>query len=227
MSTGLLLSFLVPLVFLGLLAIWTRSSRGAGVRLRYGILAFAAGAASATVAYFVFEALGLLPSYPALFEGGSDDDLVRAVFALWVVGPVEEACKLGAVVLSVWRIRGAVPPGRAVVFTSAAALGFAATENWYSLWTLGYPDLGRIVLLPFVHALFASLCGWGLDRSRQENGRSWPVYLGLLLAAIYHGLYDFAEFRAGPWHYATFPLVVLLWLFLTRMVRKGVSIRKS
>jgi hypothetical protein len=38
---------------------------------------------------------------------------------------------------------------------------------------------------------------------------------GAVLAAAYHGLYDVLEYRGGPWHFATLPVVALMWYFLT------------
>ena len=136
-----------------------------------------------------------------------------------MVGPVEEVQKLAAVVLSVGRSRRRFHPFDGFLFGAASSLGFAAAENWYSMYANSAPDAGRAAIVPFTHLLFTSFIGWGLARSIAQHGRSAPVYLGIVLAAVYHGLYDLLEFRGGWWHFATMPIVLLLWVFLTRTVK--------
>lgn len=177
-------------------------------------VAFAAGIVAAAGAFFVFEGLAAFPAYRPLVEGqvpGGDD---MTLFLLAVVGPVEECAKLAAVTIA-FRSRR-LGPHEPVVMMAAAALGFAAAENWYAMYAVGGPDAGRAAIVPFMHLLFSSFTGWGLARSAAAGGRPGPVYLGLALASAYHGVFNVLEFRGGWWHFGTMPIVVLLWYFLTR-----------
>ena len=202
----------------------------------YVTLTFVAGMFAAAVAFFLFQGLGLLHVYHSLVEGRSRDDTAQLAFFLAVVGPVEETLKLSAVALTAGRIGSLDEPADGILYSTAAALGFATSENWYAMFATGGPDMGRAAVVPFVHMLFSAFFGWGLGRSLMCRQCSWPVYLGLALAAAYHGLYDVLEYHGGLWHFATMPVVALLWFFLTRsmagfvrlpLMGGGAGIRRS
>lgn len=188
-------------------------------------VAFGAGMTAGMVAFFLFQALEWLPVYAGLVTGVSPEYGPNAVFLLGIVGPVEEVLKIAAVSLTAVRIGGVRRATDAMIHASAAALGFAAVENWYAMWATGGPDLGRAFVVPFLHLLFTSLSGWGLART-VVTGRRWPLFLGALLAASYHGLFDILEFQGGAWHFATLPVVALLWYFLSETMTQ-VSRRKG
>ena len=179
-------------------------------------LTFASGMVSAAASYFVFHGLELISVYNTLMQGVFTDELETGAFTLLVIGPVEETMKLGAVVATACTLGFVHHPAEALIFSSAAALGFATAENWYAMWATGGPDFGRAILVPLLHVLFSSFSGWGIARSYEKKGASWPVLLGLSLAAAYHGLYNYLEFRGGLWRYLTLPLVAGLYLFFSR-----------
>jgi len=189
-------------------------------------LSFLSGVTGAAAAFFVFEALGHVAVYRPLLHGQQVAEPAMTVFLLAVVGPTEEVMKLAAAMVALRGNHTLARDGFGMVLMAAASLGFAAAENWYAMYATGGPDPGRAILVPFVHMLFSSLSGFGLTSSADMGGRSGPVYLGLALASLYHGLYDVLEFWGGAWHWATMPLVVLLWLFFTRNVRPKV-VRRS
>ncbi|MBL6974759.1 MAG: PrsW family intramembrane metalloprotease [Deltaproteobacteria bacterium] len=187
-------------------------------QLRYLALTFAAGMFSAVVAFFLFELLEMMTVYRTIFLGSGEDDLAKAAFAMGVVGPAEECLKLAAVVLTASRLGALDEPADGIIYSTAAALGFASSENWYAMWATGGLDLGRAAVVPFVHMLFSAFSGWGLGESLAggRKRRQWPVYLGLALASTYHGLYNYVEFIGGMWHFVTLPIVAIMWVFLTR-----------
>jgi RsiW-degrading membrane proteinase PrsW (M82 family) len=212
----LLSAFAIPLVLLAFVA--SRDPRP-HARAPWMAATFVGGMVAAAVAYFAFEALGLLPEYQALVGGTDHEHADRLVFSLAVVGPLEETLKLAAVVLALRARRGPLEPADALVFTAAAALGFGAAENWYAMYATGGPDAGRAAVIPFLHLGFSAFTGWGLARSVTSRLRPQPVWTGLALAAACHGLYDVLVDQGGPWRLATLPLVALLWVFLTRSLR--------
>jgi RsiW-degrading membrane proteinase PrsW (M82 family) len=214
---SLVMSAAPALLLLGLVV--TRAPRprlGAGtvaVSLGGGMVAGMAG-------FFSFTALESLPGYEALFLGTTPERYASTAFLLAVVGPIEETLKIVAVSLTVLRVGAVRRLPDALTHASAAALGFAMVENWYAMWATGGPDFGRAFVIPFLHLLFSSLSGWGLGRSL-ETGRRWPLWVGLGLAAAYHGLYDVLQLRGGLWHLATLPVVALLWFFLTETMARS------
>ncbi|NOZ00690.1 MAG: PrsW family intramembrane metalloprotease [Deltaproteobacteria bacterium] len=190
--------------------------------LRWVVLTFSAGMCSAAAAFFVFELLEVSPVYRPLIRGAPASDLAHAAFALGLVGPIEEFLKLLAVVVTAWRLDSRKVPSDGIRYGTAAALGFAAAENWYAMWATGGLDLGRAALVPFVHMLFAAFWGWGLGACLKGRG-FWPLWTGLALASVYHGLFDYLEYMGGMWHFLTLPIVALMWVFMTTMLRRFVS----
>ncbi len=214
---GTLFTCLVPS---GLLLAFIRArARGGLLDWRPLAITFVFGMVAAATAFFVFEHLAALRVYRPLLVGTPQDDLSRTTFFLAVVGPVEECAKLAAAVLAATAMRGQPAPADFVVLSGASALGFASAENWYAMWATGGPDFGRAGVVPFVHLLFSSFWGWGLGESARRGGASWPAYLGLALASVYHGLYNAIEYHGGLWHFVTLPLVALVWFFLVQTLR--------
>lgn len=199
-----------------LLAYVHSQDRRKNEQLRFIILTFAAGMFAAVIAFFVFEFLGLTSVYRSVLYGVRTDELSLAAFTFGVIGPTEEILIFAAVVLTASRLGTLDEPADGILYTTAAALGFASSENWYAMWATGGLDLGRAAVVPFVHMLFSAFSGWGLGHALVEGGQRWPVYLGLALASTYHGLYNYVEFQGGLWHFVTLPIVAILWVFLTR-----------
>jgi len=221
-STALsILGSLIPSILL--LAFIYGQDRRRREQLRFVVLTFAAGMFTAVIAFFVFEALDVMPVYRAAMSGMPGDDLAQAAFMLGVVGPAEESLKLCAVVLTASRLGRIRKPSDGILYSTAAALGFATSENWYAMWATGGLDLGRAAIVPFVHMLFSAFSGWGLGRSLLGRRPTWPVYLGLTMAAVYHGLYNYVEYKGGIWHFVTLPMVAILWVFMTRSLRTFVK----
>lgn len=90
-----------------------------------------------------------------------------------------------------------------MVYAAVVALGFAATENAYYIYTYGYTESGvtgiafmfflRVVLLGWMHPLYTSLTGIGLAAGRlNRNGILKVVYplVGLGAAMFAHALHN-------------------------------------
>lgn len=215
--SALLVSFLPSALFLAFVRSQARQEPRAWPPIA---LAFVLGMIAAAMAFFIFENLEGFEAYHALISGAASTTAIeKAVFFFAVAAPIEELLKLTAAV-TITPFFGPLPnPLNAFVLVIAAALGFASAENWYAMWATGGPDLGRAAIVPFMHMIFSALCGWGLAESTKRKGRSGPVYLGLFLASTYHGLFNFLEYMGGLWHFATFPLVGILWFFLSWSLR--------
>lgn len=164
---------------------------------------------------FTFFA-GMLATFPAalveqlvdLFvfpygEGAGKGDLFSsAIAAFFVIGPVEELCKLLAI-LAVAANRALFDePMDALVYAGAAALGFASLEN--SLYCMEYGSASyvmRAILTVPAHVCFAAVWAWGLGvwllRARGAGG--FFLFLASFAAAIsLHGLWDLLLFTQAP-----------------------------
>jgi RsiW-degrading membrane proteinase PrsW (M82 family) len=176
------------------------------------ILAYAAGIASGWIgltAYGVTRRLGLTADPSSLAE--SDVPGLLA-YSLLVIGPLEELVKFLPFVIIVGRLRAFDEEIDGVVYASAVALGFASFENFHYMQCLEGVELAaRSLASPLTHAMFASIWGFAYGRARMRGGslvRSCT--LGLALASLLHGLYDFLALSVSPWIRPSAALVVLV-----------------
>lgn len=144
------------------------------------LVLFLAGAAATVPAWC---AQRLLPNPFLGFPGRFFDNFVG-------VALVEEAAKLAAVLLLAWRNREFNEPMDGIVYSIAAALGFAAAENgWYAF------QLGEGVLLvrscttSLAHAGFGGIVGLHLGLAKFRSGKML-IPAGFCVAWALHGLYD-------------------------------------
>jgi RsiW-degrading membrane proteinase PrsW (M82 family) len=150
--------------------------------------------------------LGMLWSVPAYLINNASlsDEMLSgtlpmstiAISMLLVVGPLEETCKFLAVRLGVYRSRYFTEPVDGLVYSTAAALGFASIENFGYVMQFG-PEvlLVRGPLTTVAHLIFASLWGYGLGiHQRSDRKRPWLVVATLGLAALLHAAFNIASF---------------------------------
>ena len=160
-------------------------------------------------------------------------DLATGTF----VAPLVEETLKGLAVLGVFlvfrREFDSVLDG--IIYAGVAALGFAATENAYYIYTYGFQESGwsgllsltfvRVILVGWQHPFYTAFFGIGLALARLN--RSWFVkifapLLGLSLAMFTHAFHNtLAEFMSGfaglavgtifDWTGWLFMFCVILW----------------
>jgi RsiW-degrading membrane proteinase PrsW (M82 family) len=141
------------------------------------------------------------------------DTLAMTTFAasmLLFVGPLEETCKFLAVRLGPYRSSYFTEPVDGLVYSTAAALGFASIENLGYVMQFG-PEvlLVRGPLTTVAHLVFASLWGYGLSvHQRSGRTRPWFVAGSLTSAALLHAAFNIASFSGG--YFWVSMLIVLL-----------------
>lgn len=151
--------------------------------------------------------------------------LVLAVATFFIVGPVEEGFKW----LSLYFISARSPLFTRVIdgvkYGVAVGLGFAAAENaLYLFTTLKTLDLNSFVstfLLRFAistlaHVLYTGISGYYVGKAQfRRHGRLRLYAIGLLLAVVTHGLFDFVLFsKVG------FYAIILLALMFGVVINK-------
>lgn len=125
--------------------------------------------------------------------GGSEAATLLTIFL--VIAPVEEFCKFLAVYVYAWRHQEFDEPLDGVIYSAAAALGFAAVEN---IIYLAQSDPSLLLLRGPLsnpgHALFSALWGLSLSRVRAApNIFTQRLKLfagGWLMAVLLHALFD-------------------------------------
>jgi RsiW-degrading membrane proteinase PrsW (M82 family) len=143
----------------------------------------------------------------------SSNALVRLAGFIFGIGLREELTKVLVVVwMATIRIEGKpilATPGDALVVGSMCGLGFAAVENMDYLerfqfldrvhYTFGlYTDnlsfrgsMSRVMMTPFVHAVWAGIFGYFVVTALRSRTDRWPIAaLGLGTAAVLHGFYN-------------------------------------
>lgn len=145
-----------------------------------------------------------------------------ALRQLVVIGPIEESCKLLAVIAAVWYYERQYQLRSSTIFlfTLTVALGFTAQENWVYFFHNTASVLDRSIGTP-VHAMFSAPWGYALavsigfgHRLRGDHTSILPAWVN---AVICHAL---VNVLSSAWRYQVplsllsyglFPL--LLWMF--------------
>jgi RsiW-degrading membrane proteinase PrsW (M82 family) len=145
------------------------------------------------------------------------------------IGPIEEGCKLLAVVLTSaylqrWHNLRPRHPSTVFLYTIAVALGFAAEENWVYLYYGTASIFDRLIGTP-VHALFSAPWGYALAIATCSTFQLSPywrlVAASWINAVICHALVNVlsSAWRYSPpisfLSYGLFPF--LLWMFWRMM----------
>jgi len=192
------------------------------------LMFFVVGALSGLVA------LGLEWGFEHVATWVADSDRITrslggvALRQLLEVGPIEESCKLGSIVLLQYWNRYANEykrftlsrPSTIFLFTITVALGFTAEENWVYLANSTASIFDRLIGTP-VHALFSAPWGYALgiaSYSSVRSGRYRGAIFGAWMNAIAcHALVNVLSTtpRYSPplsfLSYGLFPF--LLWMF--------------
>jgi len=140
------------------------------------------------ISIFVFDNILLLKDKHNIFE--------QFTKAFLVVAFTEEFSKYIIVRYFAQPKKDFNEPLDGIVYAVMVSMGFAATENLlYVLSGGGYKvALVRAFTAIPAHATFAVLMGYFMGKAKFSNNRMVLNLTGLLLAVIFHGLYDFFLF---------------------------------
>ncbi|MEH2407643.1 PrsW family intramembrane metalloprotease [Nostoc sp.] len=147
------------------------------------------------------------------------------------VSPIEEGCKLAAVVVPTYYLqrRYRLLPSTVFLFTIAVALGFTAEENWIYLFH-GTTSIFERTLGTPVHAIFSAPWGYALgiyisSHTRLNRDRKF-IFRAWLNSVICHALVNILSSAWGyslPLRFLSYGLFpFLLWMFwrLEQLLRK-------
>lgn len=135
-------------------------------------------------------------------SSGADFASVAAAM-LFVVGPVEELAKFAAVRIGAYRTRYFDEPIDGLVYSAAAALGFASLENLVYMLEFGTAViLVRAPLSTLGHVVFSSIWGYALGLRTQAKRGPDLVLISLFFAALAHAAFNVLVF--------TLPVAALL-----------------
>jgi protease PrsW len=146
-----------------------------------------------------------VPPFKSLYQAINGGLLMRLTGFIFGVGVLEEVCKALPVYLLLSRPKRLRDPLSAAFYGAMSGLGFAIAEGvaysfrYASGLSRGQLDLGtyvaantiRFVSLPLFHAILAGIVGYFIGLSIiNPSRRSALCFIGILIAATLHGLYN-------------------------------------
>ncbi len=163
-----------------------------------------------TLLTFVFGAVAYLATTYLIVRAatwtGLDDGPSASVghagamlFLFGFVAPVREAAKVCAT-WPAFRSKHFDEPVDGVVYSSAAALGFACIENAFVLRShpFGWVWILRTLMALPAHVFFAAAWGYALGRAKREKRPGAIFPLSWMIATACHGVYIHLVYGRGP-----------------------------
>ena len=138
-----------------------------------------------------------------------------APFLVIAFALVEEVAKFGAAYFTVRKKSAFDEPVDAMIYTTVAALGFAALENLGAVSqaskTLLEGNIFAVTSLRFIgatllHALTSALAGYYWAKSIREFGAKKFIFFGLILAALLHTVFNYLIIIFGN------PIYIIIFL---------------
>ncbi|MEA5505224.1 PrsW family glutamic-type intramembrane protease [Halotia wernerae UHCC 0503] len=187
-----------------------------------------------------FAALGLEWVFETVLNWQNTKYSLFGIFwrQLVEVGPIEESCKLVAVVIPTYVLQSKhqLRPISIFLFTIAVALGFTAEENWIYLFHGTASILDRSIGTP-VHAMFSAPWGYALgiyiSSTTRLHRNEKLIFRAWINSVVCHAL---VNVLSSAWRYSTpirflsyglFPF--LLWMFwrMEQLLQKAAGKRPT
>jgi RsiW-degrading membrane proteinase PrsW (M82 family) len=138
----------------------------------------------------------------------------QAIHAFLIVALIEEFSKFIFVRWVLYPNKNFNEPFDGIVYAVSVGLGFAGFEN--ILYVFNSADgittgIMRMFTAVPAHATFAILMGYFMGKAKFEYNKSYYTWIGLAVAALFHGAYDyfwFISFVPGIWVGAIASLIV-------------------
>jgi protease PrsW len=164
--------------------------------------------------------VGLIENYIMGFGTGLAKIPKAAFDGFIVAGATEEAFKYFVVFILIWRNRNFNEKFDGIVYAVSVALGFAAIENLFYVFSNNSLQVGLLrafTALPG-HTIFGIVMGFYLGLARfSVNGKSKWLLRAFTVPWLLHGIYDFIIMSGHP-------ILLLAFIpFLIFMYRHGLK----
>ncbi|MEI6124279.1 MAG: PrsW family glutamic-type intramembrane protease [Bacteroidota bacterium] len=165
---------------------------------------------------FLFGMLSILPamtieialSYTGINENGSAWKTL--LYAIFVVGLAEEMSKFLFLRTYVYRKPDFNYPFDGIVYAIMISMGFATIENiMYAANGGTQAALLRMFTAVPLHAVCAIFMGYYAGKAKFSKHKTATLILGIIIAVVVHGLYDFFLFQQEIPYLAIFAFVTL------------------
>ena len=198
------------------------------------ILSIVLGYISAHLGIFMYHTLDW---FGLRFDAYSLSNRHLFLYALLVIGPIEEFAKFLPFIIVVTRLRHFDEPLDGIIYSSFIAFGFSLHENQaYISSGNNLADIARAIASPIIHGLFASIWGYACGLAFHQN-KSKVIFisLGLLCSMITHGIYDYFSIARSQLAHIIPPIIIgIIWFWrlaaikqLTTQIHKEASDQTS
>ena len=164
--------------------------------------------------------VGLLENYLLIFSKAYDPITKAAWDGFVVAGAIEEAFKFFMVFILIWRNPNFNEKFDGIVYSVSVALGFAAVENLFYVFSGNSMQVGLVRAFTAVpgHTIFGIVMGFYLGLARfSPKGRGRWLLMAFVVPWMLHGIYDFLIMSG-------YPLLILTFIpFLIYMYRIGLK----
>ncbi len=187
------------------------------------VLAYGLGFAAAYLGLLGYELLGTLGLRYDAFALAERSKAGLLLYAVAAIGSIEELAKFIPFIIVISRLRHFDEPLDGIVYASFIALGFATHENLgYLPYLEGWEAVGRALVSPLVHIMFASIWGYAYASAAiRGTPRTLPTLFALLCAILAHGIYDFIAIGMSQWIHVAPPVIILgIWVWRMHTIRK-------
>jgi RsiW-degrading membrane proteinase PrsW (M82 family) len=143
-----------------------------------------------------------------------------AYISFIIAGFTEELFKFLVVRITIYKSPYFDEPIDGLIYSSAAALGFASLENIMYLFSYGWElILVRAAISTLAHVVFSVMWGYPLALRKLHRRHSTVLlWLGLLGAMIGHGLFDFLVMAQDAYKSLSMPLLVGIIVLFAGMI---------
>jgi len=144
-----------------------------------------------------------------------DSSFTSVPFLVIAFALIEEVAKFGAAYFTVRKKSAFDEPVDAMIYTTVAALGFAALENLGAISQASKSFLGgnifavtslRFIGATLLHALSSALAGYFWAKSIREFNAKRFIFLGLIIATLLHTVFNYLIIIFGN------PIYVIIFL---------------
>ena len=179
----------------------------------------------------VFPAIALELAFSWFFRSFSFSRLLYSFFRAFLIAALcEEFIKLQIVKRTVYNNVNFDEVMDGIVYTVTASLGFACLENIFYVMNKGLSTaLSRAFTAVPMHAIASGIMGYYIGKAKFANSlrrEKSLIYIGLFLAILIHGFYDFLLFAHPVINLITlsiFPLIVGTFIALKNRIKSAIE----
>lgn len=182
------------------------------------------------LATFLFGAIAVIPA--ALFEfpfrqllHEEAGLLGRFLISFLVIGLGEEFFKFAALYLAAYRSAEFNEVVDGIIYGITAGIGFSVVENLLYTTTFGLEIAPiRAVIATLAHASFSGILGYYVGLAKFSETPFSLMASGVVIAAFFHGLYDFILLAEVVSPLIAIAMVGLLYYILLRLIDQALAV---